>query len=191
MFDVKRFIERLQQNIPFDEVTSLLGRLSDDPTLKLISENAGSIGDIIKIILKITEKIYDSKVSADKRLSIVLMRIMLESAKDSLPYIASNTKIKDIVNDDENSFGKDFENIVLELFDSKYYNDIENNSNKESSTKISTIPDHPVFINFKDLLVKGIKEINKKHEYDIISIPRFLTEFNSIPISTSMLNNLP
>src|SRR3954471_12679926 len=108
MFDVKRFIEKLQQNIPLDNITILLGRLPKDSTLNIISENAGSIGDIIKIILEITEKLYDSKVPADRRLSITLMRIMLESAKCSLPYLVSNTKVKDIVNGNKNSFGKDF-----------------------------------------------------------------------------------
>jgi len=178
MFDVKRFIESLQKYLPYIDIANLLGKLSDNPTLKIIAENNGSIGNLIQLLMTITKEIYDSKVSPDKRLSIILMRIMLESAKDSLPFIASNTKIKDFINNNENEFVKNFENIVLDLFDSKYYDNSDGN-NKESCTKISTIPDHPVFINFKDLLVKGIIEINKKHEYGIISIPRFLTEFNS------------
>jgi hypothetical protein len=64
-----------------------------------------------------------------------------------------------------------FENIVLELFDPKY-NEVGNRY----------LPDHPVFIKFKDLLGNGIKRFNDNYassSITIINLPLFLTEFNS------------
>jgi hypothetical protein len=96
LFDVKRFIEKFREFIPTEDVFSILEKLPKDPTLDLVSKNAGTVGDIIKIALHITEKVYEAKVPVEKRLSLTLMRIMLESAKDSLPYSISNLKIEEI-----------------------------------------------------------------------------------------------
>ena len=177
--DVGRFIEKIKEIIPIEDITSVLERLPNDPTLMQISENAGTIGGVIKIALHITDKVYKTGVSVDKRLSLTLMRIMLESAVDSLPYSVSNTKVEDILGKKGNGRSEEFEKLVLELLDSKYNQYIDNNQ-RNIDAKISTyLPDHPVFIKFKDLLSQGIKTINHNHGYDLISVPVFLTEFNS------------
>jgi hypothetical protein len=169
LFDIKRFIDKFRELIPTEDVVSILEKLPDDPTLNQISENAGTVGAVIKIALHITEKVYEAKVPVEKRLSLTLMRIMLESAKDSFPYSVSNVKIEDIF---DKGSSQEFENIVLELF--------EKHSNKSVSKKpiISYLPDHPAFIKFKDLLSNGIKEFNRKNKSNI-DVSLFTTEFNS------------
>jgi hypothetical protein len=159
----------------------LLAKLTSNESLKMISENTGTIGYVITIVLKISEELYYSQVPEDKRLLIILMKIMLKSAQNSLPYTVSNTSLKDIVSNNVDTYDIAFENIVLDLFEPNHFKDIDGIQNT-SITKNSTIPDipdHPAFIKFKDLLTQCIKEINNSHGYDIINIPRFLTEYNS------------
>lgn len=93
LFDIKRFIGRMKELIPVDDVVNTLEKLPTDPTFRQISENAGTIGGIIKIALHVTETVYEKKVPAETRLSLTMMRLMIKSAKDSLPYSASNIKI--------------------------------------------------------------------------------------------------
>jgi hypothetical protein len=168
LFDIKRFIGKIRESIPLDDVVSILEKLSKDPTLNKISENAGTVGGIIKIALHITEMFYQAKVPEEKRLSLTLIRIMLGSARDSLPYSVSNVKLEEIF---DTADPNQFQSIVLELFDAKYY---------ENSNVIipSDLREHPVFIKFKDLLRDALEEFNHKHESKI-SIPQFLIEFDS------------
>jgi hypothetical protein len=101
---------------------------------------------------------------------------MLESARDSIPYSVSKLKVEEIFDGQDSS--KVFENIVLELFDSKYnQEDIISDEGKA----ITYLPDHPVFAKFRNFLTSGIKKYNDNRSgHDtIISIPLFLTEFNS------------
>ncbi len=179
MFDVKRFLEKFNEVVPIDNIQSILEKLKE-PELHLISENAGTIGGIIKIILHIADKIYTAKVPVYTRLSFILMRILLESANDSLPYSVSKTNLKDIISEKENGFDVDgFGNIILELFDSKYDLDTDDNQ-KNTDFKISAyLPDHPVFIKFKELLKEKINTINSNHGCEFINSSLFLTEFNS------------
>lgn len=168
--DVGHFITKIKELIPMDDVISVLEKLPADPTLKDISKDAPFVGGSIKIALHIIEKVYEKKIPVDKRLSLTLMRIMLESAEDSLPFSVTNVKVEEIVADKGDS--DDFENIVLKLFDPKYNQDI----NKTQS--ITDLPNHPVFEDFKNLLGNGIATINHKYGYNI-NIGLFLTEFNS------------
>ena len=168
MFDIKRFVGKFRELIPTDDVVSILEKLPDDPTLNQISESAGTVAGIIKIALHITEKVYEAKVPVEKRLSLTLMRIMLESARDSLPYSILNVKIEEVL-DDQPNLG--FESIVLELFDPKY------NEAVDEQRIITYLPDHPVFNKFRNLLKNGIDKFNHHHEFNV-NIPKFLMEFN-------------
>jgi hypothetical protein len=89
----------------------------------------------IKVALHIIEKVYDTKIPVQKLLPLTLMRIMLQSAKDSLPYSVSSMKVEEVLGDRTNL---EFEDIVLELFDQKYQDDIIGEGNR-------IIIDHPVF----------------------------------------------
>ena len=143
LFDVKHFINRIKELIPVDDVVETLERLPIDQ----ISENAGTYGGIIKIALLVTEKAYQKVVPVEKRLSLSLMRIMIESARDSLPYSVSNIKIDEIFSKESSS--DEFGNIILELFDS--------NASANRVT-VEYFPDHPVFIKFRNLL----KDVDRK-----------------------------
>jgi hypothetical protein len=169
MMDIGRFIQKIKDFIPIDDVTTVLEKLPDDPTLKEISKDAPFVGGSIKVALHIIEKVYDAKIPVQKRLSLTLMRIMLESARDSLPYSVSNVKVEEVLGDRKDS---EFEDIVLELFDQKYNRDIVDKV-------ITYLPDHPVFTKFRNLLSNEIKSYNDKNRSNTINIPLFLTEFNS------------
>lgn len=168
LFEVNRFIDKIKKLIPTADIINLLEKLpKEDSFLKEISEGAGTIGGIIKITLHVSEKLYEIKVPVEKRLSITLMRIMLESAKDSLPYSFSNIKIEELLKNKKEKPDEEFENIILELFDTTH--------NEATS---NYLPDHPVFMKFKNLLRTRIEEFNKESQTHI-NVPLFLTEFNS------------
>jgi hypothetical protein len=136
MMDVGRFIQKIKGFVPeLDDVLKVLEKLPDDLTLKEISKAAPFVGDSIKVALHIIEKVYDAKIPVQKRLSLTLMRTMLESASHSLPYSVSNVKVEEVLGDQRDS---DFEDIVLELFDQKYNRDIVDEENK----LITYLPDH-------------------------------------------------
>jgi hypothetical protein len=113
LFDVKNFIDRIKALIPVDDVVAALEKLPIDE----ISQNAGTYGGIFKIALIITEKAYQNVVPVEKRLSLTLMRIMIR--KDSFPYSVSSIKIDDILSKEKTT--DEFGNIVLEMFDPKYF----------------------------------------------------------------------
>ena len=162
LFDVKHFIDRIKALIPVDDVVGALEKLPIDE----ISQNAGTYGGIFKIALLITEKAYQNVVPVEKRLSLILMRIMIQSAEDSFPYSVSSIKIDDIFSKEKTS--DEFGDIVLKIFDSKYF------ANKVT---IVDILDHPVFDKFRDLLKFGLEKHNEKYEPKV-NIPLFVTEFN-------------
>lgn len=171
MMNVGRFIQKIKGFIPeLDDVLKVLEKLPNDPTLKEISKDAPFVGGSIKLALNIIEKVYDVKIPVQKRLPLTLMRIMLESARDSLPYSVSNEEVLG----DQRDF--EFEDIVLELFHQKYnQGDIVDEENKV----ITYLPDHPVFAKFRNLLSNEIEIYNDKNTSNTINIPLFLTEFNS------------
>jgi hypothetical protein len=172
--DIGRFMQKIKEFISIDDVTAVLEKLnSNNSTLKEISKDAPFVGGSIKVALHIIEKVYDAKIPLQKRLSLTLMRIMLESARDSLPYSVSNMKIEDVLGDRTNL---EFEDIILELFDKKYnQGDIVDGENRA----ITYLPDHPVFTKFRNLLSNEIKIYNDKNTSNTINIPLFLTEFNA------------
>ncbi len=167
LFDFQRFIDKIKNSVPIDDVIDMLEKLPSDPTFRHISENAGTIGGAIKITLHVTDKVYRAKVPVKKLLSLALIRIMVESAKDSIPYSVSNFKIDEIFSKESNS--EEFEDIVLELFDSRDNTD---------EGMIDYLPYHPVFIRFGNLLKDAINSYNQKYEANI-NIQKLLTEFNS------------
>jgi hypothetical protein len=98
LLEVDRFIDKIKKAIPIDNVVSILEKLpTEDPFLKDISQGAGTVDSIIKIALHLSKKIYAIKIPVGNRLSITLMRIMLESTKVSLLYSFSNIKIEELL----------------------------------------------------------------------------------------------
>jgi uncharacterized protein YjbI with pentapeptide repeats len=164
MFNLKRYIEKFKKFVDVDEVVKLLEKLPNDPALQQISQNAGLVGGIINIGLQITEKVIDAKIPIETRLSFTLMRIMLESTRDSLQF-TSNVNIEKFLNEEADA--EQMENAVVEFFNPRYkretYDDITN---------------HPVISKFRNQLKRRITEYNEKNNSNI-SIPLFLTEFNS------------
>jgi uncharacterized protein YjbI with pentapeptide repeats len=167
------FVQKIKEIIPInDQISEILEKIPNDKALKQISDNAPFVGGIIKIVLTVIEKVYEAKVPPQKRLPFTIMRILLKSAENSLPY-AADMKVEEFFGNKGNT--DKFENIVLELFDPRYEDNIMLGQDTE---KITDLRDHPVFTKFKSLFTKGIEIYNSKHEDNKISIPRFLNEFD-------------
>ncbi len=56
LMDIGLFIKKIKELVPMDDVITVLEKLPNNPTLNKISENAGTIGGTIKIVLHITKK---------------------------------------------------------------------------------------------------------------------------------------
>jgi uncharacterized protein YjbI with pentapeptide repeats len=169
MFDIQRYIYKFKQAINVDEVVKILEKLPQDSALQQISQNAGLVGSIINVGVHVIEKIYESKIPIQTRLSFTLTRMMLESAKDSLQF-DSDVKIENILTEDKDS--EEMENIVVESLNPKYYEDTY------ARNAITYLPDHPIIVKFRNMLKKGISDYNSKNGSNI-SISLFLTEFNT------------
>jgi hypothetical protein len=101
-------LDRIERVVPINDIATLFEKISDDSTYKAF-KNAGTIGSIFDIILQLTYVIYTTAINIYKRLSFVLVRMMLESAQNSLPYSVINTKVTEIISNKGKDFIEDFE----------------------------------------------------------------------------------
>jgi len=165
LFDLKRFIDKFKQKVNIDEIIRILEKLPQDPSLQQVSQNAGFVGGILKVGLEITEKVYEAKVPLHTRLSFTLMRIMLESANDSLKLVSSSNAEK-ILGEDRDSKG--IEDAVIDS--------ARPLESEEASWNY--LPDHPIISRFRDQLKVRVSEYNSKFNSNV-NVPLLLTEFNS------------
>jgi hypothetical protein len=168
MFDVEHFINKLKEVVETDEIIRIIEKLPNDPSLKEISSNAGLFGGIIKVGLKLTEKVYESKVPVEIRLKFIILRILLESAQEAVKF-DSKIDIKGLLKPIDASIT---ENIIAELLDLDL-------TSKQEYLETIYLQNHPVIAKFRDHLSMVISEYNHQNELNI-NTGQFLTEFNSI-----------